>query len=99
MTMFRNNSGKVPNKDRKLAADKTKLTAQQVNKWIFDQRERERKKVFENLGINMDQTIVFTVTGKDDKCLQPIFKIERVPKTAIGRLDNQESNDWQSSLV
>ena len=84
MKNFRYYNGNVPKNVRLLVAKKTKLTAQQVNKWIFDQRERERKKVFENLGIIMDQSIVFTVTGKDDKCLQPIFKIERVPKTVIG---------------
>jgi hypothetical protein len=79
-------------------AEETKLTRLQVYKWFH---ARHEKKIQENalVGINMDQTIVFTVTGKDDKCLQPIFKIERVPKTVIGRLDNQESNDWQSSLV
>ena len=63
-----------------------------MNKWIFDQRERERK-VFENrFGTRKDQTAVFTVT-KGDKCLQPIFNIERVSKTVIG-LTGQPEVKW-----
>ena len=82
MKNFRYYNGNVPKNVRLLVAKKTKLTAQQVNKWIFDQRERERK-VLKNLGIIVDKTAVFTVT-KDGKCLQPIFKIERIPKILIG---------------
>lgn len=82
MQMYRNYPLKVPTKVRKEIQEKTGLTAQQLNKWIHDQKMRETKDLIDRFGIRPSQAILFTVI-KDDKCIQPIFKLERCKENII----------------
>ena len=56
MDMFRKYNGNVPTEARKRAQKETGLTGQQINKWIHDQKMRERKDLEDRVGISMDQT-------------------------------------------